>query len=120
TAPAMHSIARLRNRGPRRLQAWIGAALVVCAMLGLPQSGLAQPLELAPPPPGSSLACSPPSVPSSPDPLVRSLVTEWYRLRQDWCKVLRWDDTWPRVQDLLVDVLTGPGAPPTSGSVVLA
>ena len=114
----MPSIARMRDRGPRRIQAWIGGALVVCAMLGLPHSGVAQPLELAPPPPGSSLACSPPSVPSSPDPLVRSLVTEWYRLRQDWCKVLRWDDTWPRVQDLLVDVLIGPGVHPTGGIVV--
>jgi hypothetical protein len=64
------------------------------------------------------MACPPQSIPGSSDPLVRSLVNEWYRLKQDWCKVLRWDDTWPRVQDLLVDVLTGPGVHPTAGIVV--
>jgi hypothetical protein len=64
------------------------------------------------------MVCPPPSVPSSSDPLVRSLVGEWARLKQDWCKVLLWDDTWPRVQDLLVDVLTGPGVHPTAGIVV--
>jgi hypothetical protein len=39
-------------------------------------------------------------------------------LKQDWCKLLRWDDTWPRLQYLLVDVFTGPGLHPTGGIVV--
>ena len=45
-------------------------------------------------------------------------MTEWALLKQDWCKLLRWDDTWPRLQYLLVDVFTGPGLHPTGGIVV--
>jgi hypothetical protein len=114
----MPSADTARRRRSHRIQAWLGGCFVGCAMVYLPQSGGAQPLEAAAPPPGSSMACPPPSVPSSSDPLVRSLATEWARLKQDWCKVLRWDDTWPRVQDLLVDVFTGPGVHPTAGIVV--
>ena len=64
------------------------------------------------------MACPPQSVPAYSDPLLRSLVTEWALLKQDWCKLLRWDDTWPRLQYLLVDVFTGPGLHPTGGIVV--
>jgi len=108
----------MRDRGSPRFRAWIGGGLVACAMVCLPQSGGAQPLESALPLSDSSMACPPQNVAASLDPLVRSLITEWYRLKQDWCKVLRWDDTWPRVQDLLVDVLIGPGVHPTAGIVV--
>ena len=65
------------------------------------------------------MPCPPQNVSSSSsDPLVRSLVSEWALLKQDWCKLLRWDDTWPRLQSLMVDVFTGPGVHPTAGIVV--
>lgn len=91
---------------------------MVCALTCLPAWGGAQPLEAPPPLSDPSLSCPPQSVPSSSDPLVRSLVTEWALLKQDWCKLLRWDDTWPRLQYLFVDVFTGPGIHPTAGIVV--
>jgi len=49
---------------------------------------------------------------------LRSLVTEWALLKQDWCKLVKWDDTWPRLQYLMVDLFTGPGLHPTAGIVV--
>jgi hypothetical protein len=55
---------------------------------------------------------------SSANPLVRSLVTEWAVLRQEWCKMLQWDDPWPNTQDFLVRLFTGPGLHPTAGIIV--
>src|SRR5438034_1478415 len=108
----------MRDRGSPRIRAWIGGGLVACAMVCLPQSGGAQPLEPAPPPSESPMACPPQTVAASSDPLLRSLITEWSRLKQDWCKVLRWDDTWPRVPGLLVVVLIARGVHATACFVV--
>lgn len=97
---------------------WITGALAVWAIACLLSWNGAQASDAAPPAPDESVLCPPRSVPSSPDPLVRSLVGEWALLKQDWCKVVRWDDTWPRLQNLAVDVFTGPGVHPTAGIVV--
>jgi hypothetical protein len=106
-----------RLRGIRRT--WVAiSALLICAMVAVPAPGHGQTRDAEPPPSGDSMPCPPPSVPSSSDPLVRSLVTEWADLRQRWCKVVNWDNTWPNVQDLMVDVLTGPGLHPTAGIIV--
>ena len=83
-----------------------------------PSWGGAQTLEAPAPSADPSEPCPPQTVPSSPNPLVRSLVTEWAILKQDWCKLRKWDDTWPRLQYFLVDVFTGPGLHPTAGIVV--
>jgi hypothetical protein len=108
----------LRGCGVRRLPPWIFRALLVCAIVGAPSWGRAQAPEAPSPLPDTSLTCPPQTVPSSSDPLVRSLVTEWAILKQDWCKLLKWDDTWPQLQNLVVDVFTGPGLHPTAGIVV--
>lgn len=103
----------------RRLPSRIGSVLAACAMACGPSAGSAQPLETqGPPPADTSLSCPPPTVPSTSNALTRSLVTEWAVLKQDWCKLLKWDDTWPRLQYFLVDVFTGPGVHPTAGIVV--
>src|SRR6267142_3497532 len=108
----------MRDRGSRHIPTWIRGGLVACAIACLPSWGGAQPLEAPPSLPDASMSCPPQNVSSSSDPLVRSLVTEWALLKQDWCKLLRWDDTWPRLQYFMVDVFTGPGLHPTAGIVV--
>ena len=107
-----------RDRKPRRVPPWITGVLAVWAIACLPSWGGAQAPDAALPPPDASILCPPRSVPSSPDPLLRSLIGEWALLKQDWCKLLRWEDTWPRLQNLAVDVFTGPGVHPTAGIVV--
>jgi hypothetical protein len=92
--------------------------LLVCTLVGCPPAGHAQTLDAPAPSASLTLPCPPRNVPSSADPLIRSLVTEWGLLTQHWCKVVRWDDTWPHLQDFLVHVFTGPGVHPTAGVVV--
>ena len=75
-------------------------------------------MEAPPPLSETSLTCPPQNVPHVPGALLRSLVTEWALLKQDWCKLVKWDDTWPRLQYLMVDLFTGPGLHPTAGIVV--
>src|ERR1700687_749484 len=90
----------------------------MCLMLGLAPAGDAPPLD---PPIASSsrsIPCPSRDIPSSSTLLVRSLVTEWALLAQDWCKVREWDHPWPNAQELLVDVLVGRGLHPTAGIVV--
>ena len=103
---------------PRRLLAQLVGLLLLCALIGIPSRGTAQPLDAPPPLPNAPIPCPPPRVPQSANPLVRSLTSEWALLKQDWCKLTRWDDTWPRLQYLFVDVFTGPGLHPTAGIVV--
>src|SRR5438034_10880700 len=113
----MPSSERGPEGGPRGLQ-WARlatSALVFYATICVPAPGHGQTPAAEPPPAGASMPCPPPRVPGSSDPLLRSLVTEWAVLRQRWCKVLNWDNTWPNAQDLLVDVFTGPGLHPTAG-----
>ena len=100
------------------MPAWIRAGLVLCALVCLPSWAGAQTVDAPAPLPEATEPCPPQSVPAHSDPLLRSLVTEWALLKQDWCKLLRWDDPWPRLQYLLVDVFTGPGLHPTAGIVV--
>jgi hypothetical protein len=87
-------------------------------MLGLAPAGHAQTLD--PPVPSSTTSnpCPSRDIPSSSNLLVRSLVTEWALLAQDWCKVREWDHPWPNTQELLVDALVGRGLHPTGGIVV--
>src|SRR6266853_1021857 len=92
--------------------------LLVCTMVGCPPAGHAQMLDAPAPISTLTLPCPPRNVPSSAAPLVRSLVTEWALLTQDWCKVVRWDKPWPHLQDFLVHLFTGPGVHPTAGVVV--
>src|SRR5260370_5454453 len=90
----------------------------MCLMLGLAAAGHAQTLD--PPVPSSTTSnpCPSRDIPSSSNLLVRSLVTEWTLLAQDWCKVREWDHPWPNTQELLVDGLVGRGLHPTGGIVV--
>jgi hypothetical protein len=93
----------------------------MCVMLCLAPAGHAQTLDtLDTPVPSSSppIPCPARDVPSSSNPLVRSLVTEWALLAQGWCKVWAWDHPWPNAQDFLVALVTGPGLHPTAGIVV--
>src|ERR1700738_5672274 len=88
----------------------------MCLMLGLAPAGHAQTLD---PPISSSspsIPCPSRDIPSSSNLLVRSLVTEWALLAQDWCKVREWDHPWPNAQELLVDVLVGRGLRPPAGN----
>ena len=103
---------------PRRLLAQLVGLLLLCMLIGLPSRGTAQALDAPPPLPNAPIPCPPQQVAQSANPLVRSLSIEWALLKQDWCKLTRWDDTWPRLQYLLVDVFTGPGLHPTAGIVV--
>jgi hypothetical protein len=114
----MHSENAKADRRPRPLLAWIIGALAAWAIVCLPSWGSAQAPDAAPPPPDASMLCPPRNVPSGSDPLVRALVSEWALLKQDWCKLRHWDDTWPQLQSLAVDVFTGPGVHPTAGIVV--
>src|SRR5262252_9420751 len=101
----------------RRPLAQLVGLLLLCTLIGLPSRATAQALD-APPLPNAPIPCPPQQVPQSANPLVRSLSIEWALLKQDWCKLTRWDDTWPRLQYLLVDLFTGPGLHPTAGIVV--
>jgi hypothetical protein len=103
---------------PRCFPAQVGCLLLACTLIGLPSTGATQTLDAPPPLPDTSMPCPPQQVPASSDPLVRSLTIEWALLKQDWCKLMRWDDTWSRLQYLLVDLFTGPGLHPTAGIVV--
>src|SRR5262245_28618169 len=102
----------------RRLTIWRAGSLALCALAWLPSPGAAQTMEAPPPLSETSLTCPPQNVPHVPGALLRSLVTEWALLKQDWCKLVKWDDTWPRLQYLMVDLFTGPGLHPTAGIVV--
>ena len=102
----------------RRLLAQLIGLLLLCTLIGIPSRGTAQPLDAPPPSPNAPIPCPPQQVPQTANPLVRSLTSEWALLKQDWCKLTRWDDTWPRLQYLFVDVFTGPGLHPTAGIVV--
>ncbi|HMB36817.1 MAG TPA: hypothetical protein VKV41_22415, partial [Methylomirabilota bacterium] len=79
---------------PRRLTIWLAGSLALCALAWVASPGAAQTIE-APPPLQASLTCPPQNVPQVPGPLLRSLVNEWALLKQDWCKLMKWDDTWP-------------------------
>jgi hypothetical protein len=100
------------------MREWLtSGVLLACVMVWCPAWAETQPLDAAPQPSDFSLPCPPPTVPASSNPIVRGLVTEWARLGQDWCKVVRWDDPWASLQDLTVDVFTGSGIHPTGGIV---
>jgi len=103
---------------PPRLTIWLAGSFVLCALALLPLPGAAQTMEAPPPVPEGSLTCPPQDVPPVPGALLRSLVTQWALLKQDWCKLIKWDDTWPRLQYFMVDLFTGPGLHPTAGIVV--
>jgi hypothetical protein len=97
----------------------VGGLVAVSTLSPPLQSVDAQTLDPEPSPASSlSMPCPPSTVPGTPDPLTRSLVSEWTRLTQHWCKVSRWDEPWPSVQDFAVAVFTGPGVHPTAGIVV--
>ncbi len=87
-------------------------------MLGLAPAGHAQTLDPPVPSSSPSIPCPSRNISSSSNLLVRSVVTEWALLAQDWCKVREWDHPWPNAQELLVDVLVGRGLHPTAGIVV--
>src|SRR5215468_201667 len=103
---------------PPRLTIWLARSFLLCALALLPLPGAAQTMEAPPPLPEGSLTCPPQDVPPVPGALLRSLVTQWALLKQDWCKLIKWDDTWPRLQYFMVDLFTGPGLHPTAGIVV--
>ena len=100
-------------------------ALIV---LALPPASQAQTTgETQLDPSGFSL-CAKPTVPRSSNPVARDILTEYRDLTYDFCRVNEdykqggfegmWERQFGPLQDVVVDIFTGPGLHPTIGKIV--
>jgi hypothetical protein len=100
-------------------------ALIV---LAVPHASQAQATGEAPLDPSGFSLCAKPSVPRSGNPLVRDILTEYRDLTYDFCRVNEdykqggfegmLERQFGPLQDVVVDVFTGPGLHPTIGKIV--
>jgi hypothetical protein len=100
-------------------------ALIV---LAVPHASRAQATGEAPPDTSGFSICAKPSVPRSNNPMVRDILTEYRDLTYDFCRVKEdykeggfegmLERQFGTLQDVVVDVFTGPGLHPTIGTIV--
>ena len=120
------SIAILSRR-PRRPLAIVAVVWALLA-LAFPYASRAQTTSESPPGPlDVATICSKPSVPRTINP-VRDILTEYRDLTYDFCRVNEdfkeggfggmWERQLGTLQDVFVDIFTGPGLHPTVGTIV--